>query len=122
MLRELGVLQDFSRSRVPEDLAILECFMRIVKQGEVYSGEYVDQYEARDGIGRFIDYYNHRRPYQSLNYTTPHDMLTDRTEEVIQQRKEQHVATQQRRKEINSRIAKGQDSLAGTENLEYTWS
>jgi hypothetical protein len=33
--------------------------MRTVKQGEAYPGEYVDQYEARDGIGHFIDYYNH---------------------------------------------------------------
>jgi transposase InsO family protein len=109
LLRELGVLQDFSRPRVPEDLAILERFMRTVKQGEVYPGEYVDQYEARDGIGYFIDYYNHRRPHQSLDYVTPHDMLTGRAAEVIQQRKEQHVSTQQRRKEINRRIAKGQD-------------
>jgi hypothetical protein len=49
-------------------------------------------------------------------------MLTGRAAEIIQQRKEQHVATQQRRKEINRQIAKGQDSLAGAENLEYAWS
>jgi transposase InsO family protein len=104
-LRELGVLQDFSRPKVPEDLAILERFMRTVKQEEVYPGEYLDQYEARDGIGRFIDYYNHRRPHQSLNYTTPYDKLTGRTEEVIQQRKKQHIAAQQRRKEVNKRMA-----------------
>jgi len=46
-LREIGVLQDFSRPKVPEDLAVLERFMRTVKQGEVYPGEYADQYEAR---------------------------------------------------------------------------
>ena len=109
LLRELGVLQDFSRPRVPEDLAILERFMRTVKQGEVYPGEYVDQYEARGGIERFIDYYNHRRPHQSLEYVTPYDMLIGRAEGVIQERKEQHIATQQRRKETNKRIAKSQD-------------
>jgi hypothetical protein len=101
----LGVLQDFSRPRVPEDLAILERFMRTVEQGEVYLGAYVDQYEARDGIGHFIDYYNHRRPHQSLDYVTPHDMLTDRAAEIIQQRKKQHLATQQRRKDINKRMS-----------------
>ncbi|MFC1713522.1 transposase [Candidatus Poribacteria bacterium] len=69
-LKELGVLQDFSRPRVPEDLAILERFMRTVKQGEIYPGEYADQYEVRNGIGQFIDYYNHRRPHQSLGYVT----------------------------------------------------
>jgi putative transposase len=103
-LRALGVLQDFSRPKVPEDLAILERFMRTVKQGEVYPGEYVDQYEARDGIGRFIDYYNHRRPHQSLSYTTPYNKLTGRTEEVIQQREKRHIEAQLRRKHINKQM------------------
>jgi transposase InsO family protein len=104
-LREMGVLQDFSRPKVPEDLAVLERFMRTVKQGEVYPGEYVDQYEARDGISQFIDYYNHRRPHQSLGYVTPYDMLTGKAEEVIQQRKERHIAAQKWRKEVNKRMA-----------------
>jgi len=109
-LREMGVLQDFSRPKVPEDLAVLERFMRTVKQGEVYPGEYVDQYEARDGISQFIDYYNHPRvrgdrPHQSLGYVTPYDMLTGKAEEVIQQRKERHIAAQKRRKEVNKRMA-----------------
>ena len=104
-LREMGVLQDFSRPKVPEDLAVLERFMRTVKQGEVYPGEYVDQYEARDGISQFIGYYNHRRPHQSLGYVTPYDMLTGKAEEVIQRRKERHIAAQKRRKEVNKRMA-----------------
>ena len=104
-LRELGVLQDFSRPKVPEDLAILERFMRTVKQEEVYPGEYIDHYEARDGIGIFIDYYNHRRPHQSLGYVTPYHKLTGKDEEVIQRRKKKHIAAQQRRKEINKRMA-----------------
>ena len=103
-LRELGVLQDFSRPKVPEDLAILERFMRTVKQEEVYPGEYPDQYEARGGIGRFIDYYNHRRPHQSLDYVTPYDMLTGRAAEIIQRRKERHLSAQKERKRINRQM------------------
>ena len=119
LLKELGVLQDFSRPRVPEDLAILERFMRTVKQGAVYPGEYGDQYEARDGIGHFIDYYNHRRPHQSLGYVTPHDMLTGsdssavggptKAQEVIGQRKKQHSLAQKERNRINRQMAKRQD-------------
>jgi transposase InsO family protein len=104
-LRELGVLQDFSRPKVPEDLAVLERFMRTVKQEEVYPGEYPDHYEARDGIGTFIDYYNYRRPHQSLDYVTPYHKLTGKAEEVIQQRRKKHITAQQRRKEINKRMA-----------------
>ncbi len=100
-LREIGVLQDFSRPKVPEDLAVLERFMRTVnprfrEEGEIYPGEYADQYEARDGISQFIDYYNHPRvredrPHQSLSYVTPYDMLTGKADEIIQQRKERHI-------------------------------
>lgn len=104
-LKDMGVLQDFSRPRVPEDLAILERFMRTVKQEEVYPSEYVEPYEARSGLARFVDYYNHRRPHQSLGYVTPHDQLTGRAEEVIEQRKREHSAAQHRRKEINKRMA-----------------
>lgn len=108
-LREIGVLQDFSRPKVPEDLAILERFMRTVKQEEVYPGEYADQYGARDGIVQFIGYYNHHRPHQSLGYVTPYDKLIGRAEEIIQERRESHLAAQQRRKEINRRIAENRD-------------
>ena len=76
-----------------------------VRQEEVYPGEYPDQYEARDSIGVFIDYYNHRRPHQSLGYVTPYDMLIGRAEEVIRQRKRKHIEAQQRRKEVNKRMA-----------------
>jgi len=108
-LKEMGVLQDFSRPKVPEDLAVLERFMRTVKQGAVYPGEYADQYEARDGISQFIDYYNHRRPHQSLDYVTPYDMLTGKAEEVIRRRKKEHSLAQKERKRINRQMAKRQD-------------
>ena len=71
----------------------------------MYPSEYLEQYEARNGIGKFIDYYNHRRPHQSLGYVTPHDMLVGKAKEVIRQRKEQHIATQRRRKQINKQMA-----------------
>jgi len=83
--------------------------LHTTKQGAVYPGEYGDQYEARDGIGQFIDYYNHRRPHQSLGYVTPHDMLTGKAQEVIGQRKKQHSLAQKERNRINRQIAKRQD-------------
>jgi len=64
------------------------------------------QYEARDGIWTFIDYYNHRRPHQSLNYVIPYDVLVGRAEEVIQQRRKKHIIAQQRRKERRKEINK----------------
>ena len=73
--------------------------------------EYADQYEVRDGIGRSIDYYNHCRPHQSLDYVTPYDMLTPygmltgRAAEIIQQRRERHLSAQKERKRVDRRLA-----------------
>ncbi len=80
-------------------------FVHLLLPSQVYPAEYVGHYMARDGIGIFIDYYNHRRPHQSLDYVTPYDMLIGRGEEVIQQRKKKHITTQQRRKEVNKQMA-----------------
>ena len=56
-------------------------------------------------ISEWVDYYNHRRPHQSLCYVTPYDMLTGKADEIIQQRKERHIVAQKRRKEVNRRMA-----------------
>jgi hypothetical protein len=87
---------------------VSSCQVAGVKQEKVYPGEYPDQYEARDSIGRFINYYSYRRPHQSLGYVTPYGMLVGRAEEVIQKRKKQHTAAQCRRKQINKQMAEYQ--------------
>lgn len=97
-LRDIGVAKEFSRPRVPEDLACLERFFRTVKQEEVYHQEYPDHLEARDSLSRFIDYYNHRRPHQGIGNVTPDDKLTDRDTQIIQERKNKSLLAQRYRK------------------------
>jgi len=70
---------------------------------------FIIPYTARNGISHFIDYYNHRRPHQSLSYVTPYDMLTGKADEIIQQRKGKHLSAQKERRRINRRMAKSQD-------------
>ena len=45
--------------------------MASVKYEEVYLRDYRRVPEARNGIGRWFRFYNHERPYQSLDYQTP---------------------------------------------------
>lgn len=47
----------------------------------------MDPYEARDGIGHFIEYYNHRRPHQGIGFVTPYERLTGRDEHIKKERK-----------------------------------
>ncbi|GIN96948.1 hypothetical protein J6TS1_28180 [Siminovitchia terrae] len=53
------------------DNIIIERFWRNIKYEEVYLKEYETPRETRKNIRDYIDFYNHKRPHQSLNYKTP---------------------------------------------------
>lgn len=53
------------------DNIFVERLWRSVKQEEVYLNEYRDVWEAEDRLRRYFEFYNHRRPHQSLGYKTP---------------------------------------------------
>ena len=49
----------------------VERLWRSVKYEEVYLRAYDSVGEARTSIGRYLDFYNRRRPHSSLDGTTP---------------------------------------------------
>ena len=53
------------------DNVFVERFWRSVKYEEVYLRAYDDVSEARASIGRYLDFYNGRRPHSSLDRRTP---------------------------------------------------
>lgn len=53
------------------DNIFTERLWRSVKYEEVYLTEYDSPRDARRGIGSYLDFYNNRRPHQSLDYRTP---------------------------------------------------
>ena len=53
------------------DNIFVERLWRSLKYEEVYLHAYDSVAEARIGIGRWIDFYNDRRPHQALGYRTP---------------------------------------------------
>ena len=44
------------------------------KYEQVYLCEYRDGRHAVDGLGRYFDFYNNRRPHQSPDYRTPSEV------------------------------------------------
>ena len=48
-----------------------ERLWRTVKYEQVYLNEYRYGRQAVDALGRYFDFYNNRRPHQSLDYRTP---------------------------------------------------
>ena len=109
-LRDLGILNDYSRPHIPQDLAVLERLFRTTKQEEVYRNEYLNHLEARDSLSGFFDYYNHSRPHQGIGNVTPYDRLAGRDVEIIRMRKIKNQLAQQRRK-FQNRIRKDDSEL-----------
>lgn len=53
------------------DNVFVERLWRTVKYEEVYLRAYASVSEARAGIGRYLSFYNSRRPHSSLDGKTP---------------------------------------------------
>ena len=100
-LRDIGVLNEYSRPHTPQDQAIIERLFRTTKQEEVYRQEYTDHLDARDSLSRFFDYYNNRRPHQGIENVTPYDKLMGLDVDIIQMRKIKNLMAQTRRKLVN---------------------
>jgi len=68
------------------DNAFNERLWRSVKYEEVYINEYETVRDAKEGIGRYMSFYNHERPHQSLNYKTPAEVYFDEKGQKISKR------------------------------------
>ncbi len=59
------------------DNVFVERLWRSVKYEEVYLRAYQSVPEARASIGRYLDFYNHKRPHSSLDARTPDQACFD---------------------------------------------
>ena len=96
----LGAELSFARVRRPTDNALTERFYGTVKQEEIYLvGNYPDEQSAREEIGRYIEYYNQRRPHQALsNFTPAHVHRLNNKTALLEELNEMKTKTRQRRK------------------------
>lgn len=53
------------------DNIFMERFFRSLKYEDIYLNEYVNPRALRKGINQYINFYNHERPHQSLDYQPP---------------------------------------------------
>lgn len=64
------------------DNIFVERLWRTVKYEEVYLHDYADGVEARRRLKAYFDFYNHRRPHQSLGYKTPAEVYFEAAQTV----------------------------------------
>jgi putative transposase len=71
VLIENGIAISMDGKGAWRDNVFVERLWRSVKYEEVYLKAYDNVSEARASIGRYLDFYNSRRPHSSLDGTTP---------------------------------------------------
>lgn len=59
------------------DNIYIERFWRSLKYESLYLHSFETVAEAREVLGRYIDFYNQRRPHQSLDYKTPNSVYEE---------------------------------------------
>jgi putative transposase len=60
------------------DNIFTERLWRSLKYEEVYLNEYTSPQQAREGINRYLTFYNTHRPHQALDYRTPAEVYHER--------------------------------------------
>jgi putative transposase len=81
--KDIGSDLSLARVRRPTDNAITERFYGTIKQEEIYVVEsYPDLQSAKEELGRYIQFYNEKRPHQALWNFTPYEVheLNNKTE------------------------------------------
>jgi putative transposase len=58
------------------DNILTERLWRSVKYEEVYLHDYASPREARQGLGRYLNFFNYEGPHQELNYCTPSEIYS----------------------------------------------
>lgn len=77
------------------DNVIIERFWRSIKYENIYLNEYNTIPEVIQGVNGYVDFYNQKRPHQSLNYKTPKEIYLNINVNLKNQnlRKEEFLVT-----------------------------
>jgi putative transposase len=70
-LKDAGIQISMDGKGAWRDNVFVERLWRTIKYEEVYLRAYASVPEARAGIGRYLEFYNRRRPHSSLDGRTP---------------------------------------------------
>lgn len=71
-----------SRGRALDNI-FTERLWRSVKYEEVYLKEYATVFEAKEGIGKYFQFYNYERKHQSHNYKTPAEIYFGKEKNLV---------------------------------------
>jgi putative transposase len=76
LLKEQGIRISMDGKGQATDNSRTERFFRSLKYECIYLNEYSSPRELRSGISEYMQFYNHERPHQSLNYQYPSNVYS----------------------------------------------
>lgn len=76
LLKNRGISISMDGKGAWRDNVIIERFWRSLKYEDVYLRSYADGQKLTDGLQRYIEHYNERRPHQSLGNATPQEIYS----------------------------------------------
>ena len=82
LLQDAGVTISMDGKGRAIDNIFTERLWRSLKYEEVYLHEYMTPRQAREGIRKYLDFYNTGRPHQALDYKTPAETYFGRDLEI----------------------------------------
>ena len=83
LLADNGIAISMDGKGAWRDNVFVERLWRSVKYEEVYLKAYDSVAEARASIGRYLDFYNRKRPHSSLGARTPDQAYFDRQPQAL---------------------------------------
>ena len=87
LLTSLGVEHSFSPAGKPSHNAVMESFFSSMKREELYRTNYRSVDEFKEGVARYIQFYNNERPHSVIGYKTPNAYETAFYERKIKDKK-----------------------------------
>lgn len=78
MVKDYGLQQEFITPYTPEQNGLAERFIRSFKEECVWQNSFNSIDHARSVIGKWVAWYNTKRPHQALNYKSPDDYHAER--------------------------------------------
>jgi len=87
-LKERGIQISMDGKGRCKDNIYIERFWRTIKYEAIYLNEYNDYRSLYLGIKDYIEFYNEKRPHQSLKYRTPKTVYMNRSKGAVNQLKE----------------------------------
>lgn len=85
-IMEVGFKHTLISVGYPQANGKMERFFRTTKEECIIRNIFLTQEEAREVIGKYIEYYNNMRLHSGIGYITPKDMLEGRRDDIWKER------------------------------------